>query len=148
MRDPPDRIRTCDLRFRSPIRPGHDIALYTAISGEIALLTRDFRIHRSAPLDTASDPFSPFSEQRDRGARERNGNGFFINGEQFDHHGVNEHARLDDTEEWRIKNVSEEQDPFHIYINDFQVGSIKDNGMMGLTGSASPEERTGPGRPR
>ena len=53
-----------------------------------------------------------------------NGNQFFINGEQFDPDVVNIEATLGDTEEWTIKNSSEEEHPFHIHINDFQVISV------------------------
>jgi hypothetical protein len=72
----PDRIRTCDLRFRRPIRPSRGIRPYRAISDEIALLTAGFHVYRSAPLDTPFDPLSPFSEGRSRGANVR------LNGEK------------------------------------------------------------------
>ena len=53
-----------------------------------------------------------------------NGNDFYINGEQFDHDKVNVTATLGDTGEWLITNVSGEQHPFHIHVNDFQVISV------------------------
>ncbi len=53
-----------------------------------------------------------------------NGNEFYINGEQFNHDKVNVTATLGDTEEWLITNVSGEQHPFHIHVNDFQVISV------------------------
>jgi FtsP/CotA-like multicopper oxidase with cupredoxin domain len=52
------------------------------------------------------------------------GTQFYINGEQFDHDRVNVSATLGDTEEWVIKNVSGEEHPFHIHVNDFQLISI------------------------
>ncbi|MDQ6837967.1 MAG: multicopper oxidase domain-containing protein [Actinomycetota bacterium] len=52
------------------------------------------------------------------------GNQFFINGEQYNPDRIDIHATLGDTEEWLIKNVSGEEHPFHIHINDFQVISV------------------------
>jgi suppressor of ftsI len=46
-------------------------------------------------------------------------NQFYINGKQFDATHVNFVAKLGTTEEWIIKNVSREQHPFHIHVNDF-----------------------------
>lgn len=51
-------------------------------------------------------------------------NQFYINGEQFDGTKVNVAAKLGTTEEWTLKNVSEEAHPFHIHVNDFIVTSI------------------------
>ena len=53
-----------------------------------------------------------------------NGNQFFINGKQFSDHVVNVHTRLGRTEQWVIRNVSDEMHPFHIHVDDFQVISI------------------------
>jgi suppressor of ftsI len=52
------------------------------------------------------------------------GTKFFINGRQFDSTRVNEVVKLGTNEEWVIRNVSREQHPFHIHVNDFQVMSI------------------------
>ncbi len=51
-------------------------------------------------------------------------NQFFINGKQFDATHINFVAKLGDTEEWTITNVSGEQHPFHIHVNDFEVMSV------------------------
>lgn len=51
-------------------------------------------------------------------------NRFFINGKQFNHDVVNTEAELGTVEEWTITNTSEEQHPFHLHIDDFQVISI------------------------
>ena len=51
-------------------------------------------------------------------------NQFYINGEQFDATRVDVAAKLGTTEEWTIKNVSEEAHPFHIHVNDFIVTEI------------------------
>ena len=53
-----------------------------------------------------------------------NGNQFFINGRQFTPGHVDVKTELGQTEEWVIRNISDEQHPFHIHINDFQVMSI------------------------
>jgi FtsP/CotA-like multicopper oxidase with cupredoxin domain len=50
--------------------------------------------------------------------------GFFINGKQFDPNRVTFSPRIDTTEEWTIRNVTKEEHPFHIHVNDFQVMSI------------------------
>jgi hypothetical protein len=59
IRSAPDRIRTCDLRFRRPIRRGRENSLPRAVSAQITLLTGGFRLsplpkhsdrHRSRPL--------------------------------------------------------------------------------------------------
>jgi FtsP/CotA-like multicopper oxidase with cupredoxin domain len=46
---------------------------------------------------------------------------FFINGRQFDPNRVDVRSRLDTVEEWTVRNVTREQHPFHIHVNDFQV---------------------------
>jgi FtsP/CotA-like multicopper oxidase with cupredoxin domain len=55
-----------------------------------------------------------------------NGNQFFINGKKFNHNRVDVRAELGTTEEWTIRNVSDEQHPFHLHVDDFQVISIND----------------------
>jgi suppressor of ftsI len=49
---------------------------------------------------------------------------FYINGKQFDATHVNFIAKLGTTEEWIIKNVSREEHPFHIHVNDFLVMAV------------------------
>ena len=56
--------------------------------------------------------------------RATNGNQFFINGKQFSHHRIDVHTELGQTEDWVIRNVSDELHPFHIHVNDFEVISI------------------------
>jgi FtsP/CotA-like multicopper oxidase with cupredoxin domain len=51
-------------------------------------------------------------------------NQFYINGKQFDATHVNFVAKLGTTEEWIIKNVSSEEHPFHIHVNDFFVMAV------------------------
>lgn len=51
-------------------------------------------------------------------------NTFFINDETFDPNRVDVSPRLGTTEEWTLRNASNEQHPFHIHVNDFQVVSI------------------------
>ena len=46
---------------------------------------------------------------------------FFINGKQFSDGAPLLTAKLGTTEEWTIKNVTQEFHPFHIHVNDFQV---------------------------
>ncbi len=49
---------------------------------------------------------------------------FFVNGKQFDGT-VLFTPQLGTTEEWTIRNVTAEDHPFHIHVNDFQVMSVK-----------------------
>ncbi|SNT64771.1 Multicopper oxidase [Streptosporangium subroseum] len=51
-------------------------------------------------------------------------NEFYINGKQFDVHRIDVRARLNTTEEWRVRNLANEQHTFHIHVNDFQLMSI------------------------
>ena len=53
-----------------------------------------------------------------------NNKGFFINGKEFDPNRVTFSPKLGTTEEWTIHNVTKEEHPFHIHVNDFQVMSI------------------------
>ncbi|MFC7327149.1 multicopper oxidase family protein [Marinactinospora rubrisoli] len=51
-------------------------------------------------------------------------NRFFINGREFDPARIDIRTRLGSTEEWRIRNDSDEEHSFHIHINPFQVISV------------------------
>jgi len=51
-------------------------------------------------------------------------NQFFINGRQFDMQHVSEYVQLGTTQEWVIRNTANEEHPFHIHVNDFQVMSV------------------------
>jgi FtsP/CotA-like multicopper oxidase with cupredoxin domain len=53
-----------------------------------------------------------------------NGNEFFINGQQFDANRVDAPVTLGTTEQWTVTNTSQEEHPFHIHVNDFQVVSV------------------------
>jgi suppressor of ftsI len=52
------------------------------------------------------------------------GTAFFINGKQFDPNRIDVRSRLNTVEEWTVRNVTSEQHPFHIHVNDFQVMSV------------------------
>ena len=51
-------------------------------------------------------------------------NQFFINGREFDMDTVMFTPQLGTVEEWTITNTADEEHPFHIHVNDFQVMSI------------------------
>jgi FtsP/CotA-like multicopper oxidase with cupredoxin domain len=51
-------------------------------------------------------------------------NTFFINDKEFDPDRVDVRPRLGTVEEWTLRNASNEQHPFHIHVNDFQVVSV------------------------
>lgn len=53
-----------------------------------------------------------------------NNKGFYINGREFSMDRTLFNPKLGTTEEWTIKNVTKEEHPFHIHVNDFQVMSI------------------------
>jgi suppressor of ftsI len=46
---------------------------------------------------------------------------FLIDGREFDEDRVDQMVKLGATEEWRLRNTSEDWHPFHIHVNDFQV---------------------------
>jgi FtsP/CotA-like multicopper oxidase with cupredoxin domain len=58
-----------------------------------------------------------FSEDEDT-------NTFFINDKSFDENRVDVQVQLGTVEEWTLTNTSDEQHPFHIHVNDFQVISV------------------------
>jgi suppressor of ftsI len=49
---------------------------------------------------------------------------FYIDGKLFDHRRIDVRARLNTTEEWTVRNASDEQHTFHIHVNDFQLISV------------------------
>jgi FtsP/CotA-like multicopper oxidase with cupredoxin domain len=49
---------------------------------------------------------------------------FFINGQQFHTTAPLFVMKLGTTEEWTLKNITGEEHPFHIHVNDFQVMSV------------------------
>jgi suppressor of ftsI len=49
---------------------------------------------------------------------------FEINGQQFDPNRIDAQVELGTVEEWTIRNVTAEQHPFHLHVNDFQVMSV------------------------
>jgi suppressor of ftsI len=51
-------------------------------------------------------------------------NAFLINGRQFDATRVDQVVKLGATEEWVIRNASDELHPFHLHVDDFQVVSV------------------------
>jgi suppressor of ftsI len=51
-------------------------------------------------------------------------NTFFINDKEFDPDRVDVRPRLGTVEEWTLENASNEQHPFHIHVEDFQVISV------------------------
>lgn len=51
-------------------------------------------------------------------------NTFEINGQQFDPDRVDVRPKLGSVEEWKLRNNTSEQHPFHIHINDFKVLSV------------------------
>ncbi len=59
---------------------------------------------------------------------------FFINGKAFTDGAPDVTVKLGTTEEWTIKNTTQEEHPFHIHVNDFQIMSIngKSNDALSL----------------
>jgi suppressor of ftsI len=49
---------------------------------------------------------------------------FFINRRRFDPVRVDEVVKVGSTEEWLLRNVTREEHPFHLHVNDFQAVSI------------------------
>ena len=51
-------------------------------------------------------------------------NHYTINGNEFDPNRVDQIVRLGDIEEWTLKSMDDDEHPFHIHVNDFQVMSV------------------------
>ena len=49
---------------------------------------------------------------------------YMIDYKMFDPRRVDQHVRLGDLEEWTLRNIDDDEHPFHIHINDFQVMSV------------------------
>jgi FtsP/CotA-like multicopper oxidase with cupredoxin domain len=49
---------------------------------------------------------------------------YAINGALFDASRVDQVVRLGDVEEWTLRNVDDDEHPFHIHVNDFEVVAI------------------------
>src|SRR5918994_749953 len=49
---------------------------------------------------------------------------FEIDGQQFDPNRIDAQVKLGTVEEWTIRNVTAEQHPFHLHVDDFQVVSV------------------------
>lgn len=47
-----------------------------------------------------------------------------IDGKVFDHNRIDQLVKLGDLEEWKIKNIDDDDHTFHIHVNDFQVMSV------------------------
>jgi suppressor of ftsI len=76
-----------------------------------------------APVDTI--PAGEIVERRDMVfSEDESTNTFFINDKEFDPDRVDIRPRLGTVEEWTLRNASDEQHPFHIHVNDFQVVSV------------------------
>ena len=56
---------------------------------------------------------------------------FMINGQQFDMNEVMYTMKLNTVEEWTIQNTANEEHPFHIHVNDFQVMSVNGKAQPG-----------------
>lgn len=79
-----------------------------------------------APFDDLGD--DPIAQRRTMTfSQDDRANRFYINGELFTPDRIAARPKLNTTEEWRVRNLSDEQHTFHIHVNDFQVMSV--NGM-------------------
>jgi FtsP/CotA-like multicopper oxidase with cupredoxin domain len=98
-----------------------DVVLATLVSGGIAETPR--------PLPTTLIPFEDLRNaqvdvRRETAFQITPDSQFLVDGLPFDENRVNQTVQLGATEEWLIKNESDEWHPFHIHVNDFQVVAI------------------------
>ena len=49
---------------------------------------------------------------------------YMINNKMFDPNRIDQQVSLGDVEEWKLINLDEDEHPFHIHVNDFQVISV------------------------
>jgi len=75
-------------------------------------------------IPEATIPEDEVVERRTFTFSEDESNHFFVNDKEFDADRVDVRPRLGTAEEWTLRNTSDEQHPFHIHVNDFQVVSI------------------------
>jgi FtsP/CotA-like multicopper oxidase with cupredoxin domain len=75
-------------------------------------------------IPDATIPEAEVVERRTFTFSEDESNHFFINDKEFDAGRVDVRPRLGTVEEWTLRNTSDEQHPFHIHVNDFQVVSV------------------------
>jgi FtsP/CotA-like multicopper oxidase with cupredoxin domain len=92
-------------------------------------------LSEGAPVETPAMPTSlsedeeiPASEVVERRTQvfseDERTNTFFVNGMTFDPNRNDVPVQLGAVEEWTLRNESNEQHPFHIHVNDFEVISI------------------------
>jgi suppressor of ftsI len=75
-------------------------------------------------IPEARIPEDEVVERRTFTFSEDESNHFFVNDKEFDADRVDVRPRLGTAEEWTLRNSSDEQHPFHIHVNDFQVVSV------------------------
>ena len=75
-------------------------------------------------IPDATIPEDEVVERRTFTFSEDESNHFFVNDKESDPDRVDVRPRLGTAEEWTLRNTSDEQHPFHIHVNDFQVVSI------------------------
>ena len=51
-------------------------------------------------------------------------NRYMIDGKMFDPERIDQEVRLGNVEEWVLRNMDDDEHPFHIHVNDFQVMSV------------------------
>jgi FtsP/CotA-like multicopper oxidase with cupredoxin domain len=49
---------------------------------------------------------------------------YTINNKTFDHNRIDQKVKLGTVEQWRLINTDEDEHPFHIHVNDFQVITV------------------------
>jgi FtsP/CotA-like multicopper oxidase with cupredoxin domain len=47
-----------------------------------------------------------------------------INNKTFDHNRIDQRVKLGAVEQWRLINTDEDEHPFHIHVNDFQLITV------------------------
>jgi FtsP/CotA-like multicopper oxidase with cupredoxin domain len=104
-----------------PMRPQ---PLPTTLLPFLDLRTVPVDRQRLVTFETIGDPASPTF----------GGQGFVINGQEFDEHRIDQFANLGATEEWTVQNNDTDiSHPFHIHINPYQVTRISGEPVVALS---------------
>ena len=145
--NPVSEVRSADELVLPPGKR-YDVLVQAPSSGPMTLSTLSYHqgddIYPEAKLATvevSGDPvpsvamptaFGTFEDLRDATVTaprrfvfsENEKNEFFINKQQFSHDRVDTVVPLGAIEEWTLVNDTDEQHPFHIHVDDFQVMSV------------------------
>ena len=112
-------LKTLKYKQGDDTYPETDLLTVTSTGSAVETPAMPTALIEPAPISEAD-----VVQRRTMEFSENENNQFFINGKEFDENRVDVAPKLGTVEEWTLTNTSDEQHPFHIHVNDFQVISI------------------------